>query len=442
MKNKSSFNNIIKRQWLPSTIVFVVAFLSIGYLRAMINKPLYKAIGQILIESTNTNNQSSQNLSNNLALIESQSLADKVLQDLDYAISREDLKENFAVNTIEENKILELSFISNNPQQSALVVNSWLENYLESIKEDIQQGNQSVNEFLEQQLPKSQQSLNLATEKLRKFQEKNQIIDATIEANAILQNISDLEIKIATFQAQLETLNARKQSLQNIIQIDPQKATIASVISESPMTSSILKQLQEVEIQIKQKEVVYGEQHPEIINLRQKEKILRVQLQNDIDQNSTEKAGQNINQSDLERTYQLGKTEQKLFLEYTNIDQNINNIQGQIKSIQNLINNYKQRIDKLRELEFEQQKLKREIATQEQIVQNLRANYQEAKITKDNSEDNLQSVKFASVPEKSINPSFYEYMIQGIIAGIILSLLTAILLNKFNQQDHHHENLF
>lgn len=439
MQKRSSFLSIVNKRWLPSTIVFALTFFSVGYLRAIMNKPLYQAKGQITFASTSTNNttnlqnQEQTTLSNDLVLIQSESLAEKVLQDLGDSISKIDLQKNFDVNQLDGSNLLELSFISENPQQAALVVNTWLENYQELAEENHQGENQSVAEFLGQELPKRQESLNLATKKLRDFQEKNQVMDATAEARGTFKAISEFDAKIASFQAQLEAFNLKKESLQNIIKIDPQKAITANIINNSPLGSSLLKQLQEVRDKIQQEQLRLGNQHPHMINLREEEKILSQQLQSFL---ATFTEGESyLSQSDLERIYEVVKTQPQLLNEYAITEREIETVKGQIKSLKELIANYQQRLDKLRVLEFEQQQLKKEVATQEEVVQKLMNNYQNIELKMNSSEDKIKSVEWATVPLTPINSSFRDYLIQGAIAGLILSLLTAVMTERFGESN-------
>lgn len=430
MKKRASSLNTFRQQWLPSIFVFILSVFGIGYLRAISNPPLYKATGQLLL-SDSTSNQDSATESNDLTIIQSDSLADHVLQDLDYSLNKADLKENFEVNLLEEDNILALSFTDENAQQAANVVNTWLENYLEITKKNQPDESKLNTDFLAQQLSKSEKSLKLATEKLRKFQEQNKVMDATAETTSTLKAISEFEAKIASFQAQLESLKIKKQSLQSILQVPPQTAINASLINESPVATSLLQKLQDLQIQLKQERTIYNDQHPKIISLVKEEEILQQQLNSYLAVTTQAKGIKNLTQNDLQQVYQLGKGQQNLLSEYSKVERDIDNVEGQITALQKLIADYKKRLDELRQLEFKQQELKKEVTIQEDIVQNLRNNYQATKLTQNNAQqNNSQSVKFAPVPKNQINPSLIEYLIQGVIAGLFLSLLTGVIIGK------------
>lgn len=444
MNHKLFVDHQRKKSLIVGVFVFLTTFIGLGYVRFILNPPMYKATGKILSPSiTADSSEITTNLSPDLGLIQSSFLAEKVLKDLDNGLSTNDLQKNLEVNQLAQGQILELSFINENPEQAALVVNIWMTKYLESKEENEEQSNKSLTSFLDEQLPKNEKKLSEAEAKLKQFQEKNNIIDANTEAQSVLQNIGDLELKLTSLQAQLQTYNLRKTSLQNLIQVDPQKANTASIISNSPATNSLLQQLEEIKIKIQQAKSIYNERHPEIINLRQEEQVLRTQLQSSLQQNSNTNRGININQNDLETVYQLGKSQQNLLVEYRTIEKKIIKIQQEINTTQNFIDNYKNRFTELRELELEEKKIKQEIATQQQLVDNLQANYEEAKLIQSKNQENELSLDFAEVPLKPLNSSLSEYIIQGIIAGLILSLLMMIIFNQStnkNDQDNFFAN--
>ena len=431
--------NIIYRQWLLSLTVFIVSFVGVIYLRGITNRPVYQASGQLLLKSPSVNlqieSQPEMTLSNEVFFIQSESLAEKVLQDLGYPMSKKDLQKNLNVSKLQGANIIELSFVSENPQQATAVVNTWLENYIKFDQENNQGENQSISEFLAKELPKSQKNLDLATKKLKNFQQRNQLIDVSIEASSAMKAIREFKTKIVSLQAQQKSLTAQKKSLQNIIQIEPQKAIMASVIIESPLASSLLTQLQDIKVKLKQQQVNFNDQHPEIIILSQQEQILRQQLQDYLAETSTPNQIKNIQPIDLEQIYQLGKTQQKLLWEYASTEREIEEITGEIESLTKLIVDYQERLDNLRDLEFEQKQLQRDLSTQEQVVQNLTTNYQDIQLAASRSQGNIKSVQFATVPELPISLSFTAHLIQAAIMAIFISLLTSIIVDRFEYKN-------
>lgn len=428
---------IIRKRWLSASLVFVIVFFFLGYDRSRKAAPLYRATGILFFETTSPNIRdpfalgSQAKLSNDVFLIKSDSLAKKVINDLQLPLDldSEKLSKNLIVVNPEKTDVIGISFMGEDPELAAEIVNAWIKNYVQLDKDQKITQTRELANFLEKQIPESQKELEKTAEKIKNFKQNNRILDITAEAGSTIEIISGLDSQIAEVEAQLASQKSRRDSLQKIFPVDSQGGITSTFVNESPIVASLIKQIQETRTVIEQEKIRLGNQHPQLISLEKKRDVLEEQLQ---------KYLQNVNiqgnspQTNVEDIYQPGSNQNVLLAEYANLDREIASLEARLKSLNQLINNYRKRVDILPNLEFEQQQLQRELDARSDLLQNLIKNYQETQIAINNTQGNIRSAEFATVPKEPANNRPLTYLIQGFLGGILAGSLAAYLLEQLD----------
>ncbi|WP_017293207.1 GumC family protein [Geminocystis herdmanii] len=429
---------IIRKRWLPASLVFVLVFFFLGYDRSRKAAPLYRASGTLIFETTSPNIAdpfalgSQTKLSNDVVLIKSDTLAKKVMTDLQLPLDLDPkkLSTNLMVINPEKTDVIELSFIAEDPELATEIVNTWIKNYVQLDKDQKVAQTRELASFLEKQIPESQKELEKTAEKLKNFKQNNRILDITAEAGSTIQIISGLDSQIAEVEAQLASQKSRRDSLQKIFPVDSQGGITSTFVNESPIVASLIKEIQEIKTVIEQEKIRLGNEHPQLISLEKKRDVLEEQLQ---------KYLQNVNiqgnspQTNVEDIYQPGSNQNILLAEYANLDREIASLEARLKSLNQLIDNYRERVDILPNLEFEQEQLQRELNARSDLLQNLIKNYQDVQIAINNTQGNIRSAEFASVPKEPTTNRALTYLIQGFLGGILAGSLVAYLLEKSDQ---------
>lgn len=437
---------IIRKRWLSASLVFAVVFFFLGYDRSNKAVPLYRASGTLIFETTSPSitdpfGQSSQTkLSNDVVLIKSDSLAKKVMTDLQLPLDLDPkkLSENLVVVNPEKTDVIELSFTAEDPELAAEIVNAWIKNYLQLDRDQKVAQTRELANFLEKQIPESQKELEKTAEKIKDFKQNNRILDITAEAGSTIGIISNLDSQIAEIEAQIASQKSRRDSLKKIFPVDSQGGITSTFVNESPIVASLIKQIQEIKGVIEQEKIRLGNEHPQLITLEKKRDVLEEQLQ---------KYLQNVNiqgnspQTNAEDIYQPGSNQNILLAEYANLDREIASLEAKLKSLNQLIDNYRERVDTLPNLEFEQQQLQRELDARSDLLQNLIKNYQDAQIAINNTQGNIRSAEFASIPKEPTTNRALTYLIQGFLGGILAGSLVAYLLEKSDKSINNIEQI-
>ena len=438
--------NILKRRWLPASIVFVFAF-SLGCSRAFKQEPLYEARGKLLFTQESGSALSGtihpgllywanrQKLANEIVILTSKPLAEQVITDLNLEKSSGALLSNLSAINIKETDILQLSYTDPDPEKAAAILKSWVKNYIQQDKQSNLSEIIATKKFIEQQLPKSETALNLAENKLKAFKQYYQVLDITSEQNSTIGIISSLDSQIATTKTELATQQTRLESLRNIFGIAPQEALVINFINESPIASSMLQQIQELQEKIKVEKLRFGENHPQIIAWTKEKSILNREFQ-DYLQNilvGKEYSPIQLDRINSEDFLQPGGNQQNLLQEYEATERQIRSLQVQLETLKQLMSDYKARVDQLPDLEFRQRQLERELSAHEEGYTQLLKLYQETEVAINQRQGNVQEIEPVEIPK---NPSIRRmpiYLIQGFIGAAVLATATAYLLEKLDQ---------
>ena len=437
--------NIIRKRWPWATVTFLLVFSVLGVRKAITSVPLYRASGRIVFESNSPGFAdplsfsfgNKNNINNNLVIIESELLVKEIRKDLPFPLVYEDnteidnetFVEGLTVINPEESDVIELSYLHEDPEKATAIVNTWIENYVNLDKEIQKSKTQELTKFLEKQIPFNQKELENTAEKLKDFKQNNRILDITAEATSTIEIISELDGQMAKVQAELASLRSRRDSLREIFPLDSETAITSSFINESPVVSELIVQIQEVQTKIKQEKLRFGDQHPQVIALQKQERLLQEQL-NKYAPNIF--VNGNLPSNSLDRVYQPGENQSLLLVEYATADREIKSLEAQLKSLNKLISVYRERVDTLPNLEFQQQQLQRELVSRDEVVQNLVKAYQDAQIALNSTQSNIRTVQYAYMPEKPAVDRKLSNLVKGFLAGIIMGSLAAYIREKLD----------
>jgi capsular exopolysaccharide synthesis family protein len=248
-----------------------------------------------------------------------------------------------------------------------------------------------------------------------------------------VQIIGDLDSQFAATQTELATQLSRLQSLASLFGTDPQTALVSGFVAESPTANSSLGKLQELQEKIRVEGLRFGENHPQIIYLKQQEAILRQELQNYLRKIFVGQAGQKLRGISIKEIAQPGANQQQLLQEFNSTAQQVRGLQVKLQSLQQQIGIYKKRVNQLPELEFQQRRLERELAAKDSTYDNLLQRYQEVLIEASRKSSGVQVLQEAELPTAPIASRKLLYLIQALIVGAILAWGIAWLLDQLDK---------
>ncbi|HEY9845381.1 MAG TPA: polysaccharide biosynthesis tyrosine autokinase [Candidatus Caenarcaniphilales bacterium] len=441
---------LLKRRWLPVAAVFG-SVVTLTALNTLLQKPVYEAKGRLLIKTPNnvtsamtqegsgnplgelgTIGVKSDPLKTEVEVLRSTPLIQKTIARLNLKdekgnpVKPQALLAQLNVTNVPGTDILELTYESTSPEEVAVAVNQLMNLYLENNVFANRNEAASAREFIADQLPRTESNVRQAEVALRKFKEQNDVVALDKEAESAVEVIADLENKITNAQAELEDATARSESLRNKLNMNSQQAVAASSLSQSATVQKALEEIQQIDTQLATERARYQEEHPAIVQLKNRRASLETLLQ--------KRVGQVLGTQERQPTQnlQIGELKQKLTADLVSSETGRLGLAKQVGTFSKVLQSYKQRMNVLPKLEQRQRELERELNAAQSTYNTLLKRLEEIRVEENRNVRNARIVEEAQIPEGPSGPSRTRDLAIGGILGLLLGIGTALILEAID----------
>jgi polysaccharide biosynthesis transport protein len=193
-------------------------------------------------------------------------------------ISYDSLKNSLSITRLKdpaETKILEVIYKSGSSQETTQIINLVSQSYIRYSLKERQTNLRRAIQFLDAQRPKVETQVRTLELALQNFREKNQLIDPSILGAQISNQVGNTQQQQLETQVELARTKQLYRSLEQQLQLQPKGAEAASVLSEAPEYQILVKQLQELDVELQTQSAELAQDHPKVISLKEKrEKLL------------------------------------------------------------------------------------------------------------------------------------------------------------------------
>lgn len=406
---------LFKRKYTILTffvIVFVVVFIG-----AMSATPVFQATTKVLIEKVELYNLSAMSpylmpydpdfYNTQMELIKSTSVARRVVKNLSleekyvsyFPEQKKAIQENkkgaealagiirsgIMVNPVKNTKIIDISYLSTNPEFAALIANSVAQAYIE--------------EMLEMRMSFSRYSIEWMTKKAE--EEKSQLEDAERNLQGYMKShdILTLQDRIALTPEKLTALNtqlieaeAKRKELEllynQVTGVNPKDAETIPAIASDPTLQALRSQTIQAEQDLKELSKKYGQKHPSMIKAQEDLKILQERKQQEIKRII----------ASLKNEYELARAKE-------------NTLKGAFSAT-------KQETINLNEKFIQHGILAREVETNKQLYDALMKGVKEQSVTGELQTLRIWVVEQAKKPGSPVKPRKGLNILLGIIVGL------------------------
>lgn len=432
----------IRRRWLPAVTIFAITVTSAVFATRFL-KQSYQAEGKLLFKVDRTSVLtgvgggteelrplvSTQNpLSTEIEVVYSKPLLQNTIDAIglknkkNQPVTPEDIKRKLTVKIIGGTDVLRIAYESGTAEEAATVVNKVMSLYIQKNILTNRAEAAAAREFIAQQLPKTEAAVRNVEASLREFKEKNNVVSLPEEAKTAVAAIAALDSQITTLRAQLQETAARSAALGNKVGLSAQEAMAVSALSQSPAVQGVLKELQAVETQLANQRSIYREESPTIASLKDKETILKVLLQQQIQQ----VVGSQIQIP--ERLLQIGDLKQNLIKDFLAAEVQRLSLAKQLASLSSSQTAYQKRVNILPKLEQDERDLERKLEAAQSTYATLLKKMQEAQVAENQNTGNARIIEEATVPEKPESGSKVKIIALGVLLGALFSTTTVLLL--------------
>jgi len=195
--------------------------------------------------------------------------------------------------TGEENlptKIFLVEYSDRDPDKTERVLQAVQQVYLEYNRQQQDERLRKGLRVVREQITKVSDEVNNAEANLQRFRRTQNLIDPESQAKTLEDNLNSILQERRTTRSQFEEAKARYASLQQQLNRNPQKALVASRLSQSSRYQALLNEIQKTELALAQERLRFTEESPQVQKLLEQRKEQMALLQ--------QEAGRTLGQSD------------------------------------------------------------------------------------------------------------------------------------------------
>lgn len=439
---------VLKRRWLPASLVFLTTLAGATYY-GLTREPVYEASGKLLFQVNRSAAltgfgaelgrleslkqfggdplATQSDIITSVPVLEETIAALNLRNDEGEPLSPLDLRRQLTVTPVETADILDLAFQSNDPEESAAVINQIMNNYVQFNVAMNRSEATAAREFVERQLPKAEADMKQAAEALRQFKDDNQVYALEAETTATVDAVNDLNSQINTSAAALADADTQALEIRRKLGMPLEVALKVDTLSQSPGVQQAMVDLQTAQNQLANESTRYTPNHPVVQNLVQQEAALN-QLLN---QRITEALGQAVTVGPAQ--LQMTDLTRDLTGQLAQAEINRLSLFNQIQTLNEARNAYIARSQQLPSLEQEQRDLEQRLLVARTSYETLLERRQEADLAENQRVGSAQIIESALVPLEPSGSGLPKYLAAGLLGGGLLAVATAFLLDLVDQ---------
>lgn len=335
---------------------------------------------------------------------------------------------NLKVEPIVGTDVLKVSYTSEKPKLSASLVNQVMQSYVQNNIQSNSSQVLSAAEFIKQQLQLSQQELERTAEAVRKFKNKNKIIELPQEASVAISNIAQLDEEINQSRAMLADVSAQEVQVGNQLNLQRKQAVKITSLSQIPGVQDALGELQKVQTKLASERTRYTDDHPFIISLKNQEINLNLLLQQRINQATGSKEKVSVG------NLQIGKIKENLATQYLQLQVQRQGLEKKLQALSNIRGIYQQKLAIIPNLEKQQGDLERKLTVAQTNFQNLVSRQKEIQIAEKQTNGNAKIIELAEVPKKPVLSKLTLLLAGGgVFVGLLFGVSAAFFVDLIDK---------
>ncbi len=437
---------IFEKRWLPALITFVT-IATWGIVTTAIKVNTYEAEAKLKFNKINTVSsleefsdelevsstiaEKSNSINTEAEVVQSDPIIQKTIDELNLKddegiLTVRDFRERLNVTEISKTNLLKITYQDSNPQLATKIVNTLVNNYLKNNLATNKIEAEEVRKSLEKQIPDVREELIETEQAIADLKTNNQILSSQEEVSQLLNSLENIENRLIDAKSQLSNINSQSQYIKEQLKIDPQQALNTNTISQYSVVRQIIIQLEELELQLKQEQTRYGNNHPITIDLKQKirkqEELLAEQMKN------FASSGFFLSEDNP----QLVQTKQELAVELIKLESSSVGLTQEIAYLTEIEENLRQKAIAFPAIEQQLNQLERQLTVSQKTYELLENQLSILAVTADRNIDNVRVISAATVPDTPISTRSGGYIL-AITLGMLCAAAVVYFLEARNR---------
>lgn len=294
---------------------------------------------------------------------------------------------SIVVTPIKNSKLVDIGYVSSNPEFSALIVNSVAKAYIDDLLDMKMSSSRNAMRWLTEKADEEKSKLETSEKALQEYQRTKDIVTLENRLTMVPEKLSEVATKIAVSESRRKELESLYNKVKEVMH-NPDKAETIPVITSDPTIQSLRVQILKAEQNIGEMSKKYGQKHPAMITAVADLKGLK------------EKKEQEIRRvvESIKNDYELARAN----------EENFRKMASQTKSETLTLN----------EKFVQYEALKREAETSKQLFDAIIKKIKEQDISQDIRTVDVWVVEKAEVPKMPFKPNNARDALLGLVIGL------------------------
>jgi polysaccharide biosynthesis transport protein len=451
MEEIAQYGSILKRRWLPATFVFLL-IAGLATIYTVKQTPIYQSKGQLLFKKNNKTSSlldglgvsaladvggTNSPVNNQLEIIRSLPIIEGAITALDLKdkkgerLKAEQFLTQMKVANIKSTDVLDFSYQDTDATRAARVLQMVFDLYQQKDLENQRKDSQAARIFVEKQLPDLETKVRESESRIRDFREKHQVVDLASEAMRSVETINNLNREITTASAQLAAEKSRINEMQKLLGNNVQSVVQSALVSESPGLKDALAALQDARKKLALERTRFSDNNPSVIDLAQKVNALDQDLKLRYRETLSKK---NLNIKGELVDLQTSGLQATMVSDYTKAETQRVALEQQINALVYVSTAYRDRANRLPQLEQAQRELNRQLEVSLTTYKTLRAKLEEFRIAENQTTGNITLVTPPTVNPEAISPKNVQNIAIGSFLGLFLGAAAAFVLDSTDRR--------
>jgi polysaccharide biosynthesis transport protein len=449
MEEIAQYGSILKRRWLPATFVFLL-IAGLATIYTVKQTPIYQSKGQLLFKKNSKTSSlldglgvgaladvggSNSPVNNQLEIIRSLPIIEGAISNLSLQdkkgerMKAEQFLTQMKVANIKSTDVLDFSYQDTDATRAARVLQMVFDLYQQKDLENQRKDSQAARIFVEKQLPDLETKVRESESRIRDFREKHQVVDLTSEASRSVETINNLNREITTASAQLAAEKSRINEMKKILGDNVQSVVQSALVSESPGLRDGIAALLDARKRLALERTRFTDENASVKDLSTKVAVLEADLNR---RQAANLAGKNIpgKLTDL----QPAGLQTSMVADYTRAETQRVALEQQINALVYVSTAYRDRANRLPQLEQAQRELNRQLEVSLTTYRTLRAKLEEFRIAENQTTGNITLVTPPTVNPEAISPKNVQNIAIGSFLGLFLGAAAAFILDSTDRR--------
>ncbi|MDJ0702606.1 MAG: polysaccharide biosynthesis tyrosine autokinase [Leptolyngbyaceae cyanobacterium MO_188.B28] len=433
---------------------------------AVNTKPAYESSMQLLVEpnfdeernlpelagsadpSRSTSRSSQTALVTQLNLMRSHEFIQDAVNLLisDYpGLTAETVKHGFKLTQVSEGKvetrIFKAVYVDTDPVKTQKVIEALQEVYLDYNLDQQEQRLTRGLAFINEQLKNARQNLQVSQDALEQFRELQNLIDPNKQAEAVTNALNRIMQEQQDVEAQYEDAEALYATLQEQLSLSPEIALTESRLSQSARYQTLLNELQQTELALAERRVVFSDTDPSVQTLfaqRQNQiLLLRQEIERVLGQSQAEAV---LPPEGLLNVGQMSTVDLGLVRNLAEVQANLASLEARYQSLVETEQSLREELNYFPGLIAEYDRLQPEVDIDRSVLQKLLEEKEIVSAKLARGGFNWQVVESPQLGKK-VGPSAVHTLMLGGVVGIFLGGIVAFIREAIDNAVHSPEDL-